>query len=585
MDGSQIERFELDHLSLDVTGGHAFTGANVMRSHFHHLDINVRSADKAVWNAPNVTLLIECYFSEIQYHVYGTTRSIPAWNLISSGVDLVTECVWDRMVCWNQEFDAAQYQFLLSCTNANGANRNNTFRNVTFEQACGGAVRVDSCTGTLIEGCYSWDTPALSIQNALFAITKNAANSLVPRNTVIRSSGRVGEGLAAGVYDISLSSTALQTSLDNVQGSTTTPVKMNLGGAVGVWLNNVQISATIDGVTAANYAYVQRGQFVAQPISTADAFSATMLDTTGARGALRGTGQNSSQRLSTGLVSGDANSRVVDYVDGKREYGDGTNTRDTNLRRSAAGVLSTDQTFSAATGLQVGAVTPDFGGGVGVLGLKNAAAVPTSNPTNGVIPYAENGVMKVRQSDGTVGVVQPPSNTFGPADHGMVAWTMDPGVTSANGTTLSQGFIYMLQVVLRQSVTISKINVVLGAAGATLTANQCLAGLYDSSGNRVAISADQSTTWNTAGNKTMNLTSSYTAAPGKYYVALLFNGTTSPTFACGSTLGAAFTPGNANLSAGSYRWCRSASGQTTLPASVVLSGYTPDANNVYAGVG
>jgi len=67
-------------------------------------------------------------------------------------------------------------------------------------------------------------------------------------------------------------------------------------------------------------------------------------------------------------------------------------------------------------------------------------------------------------------------------------------------------------------------------------------------------------------------------------VALLFVGTTSPTFACGSTLGAAFTPGNANLSAGSYRFCRSASGQSALPGSVTLSGFTPDANNVWAAV-
>jgi hypothetical protein len=175
-------------------------------------------------------------------------------------------------------------------------------------------------------------------------------------------------------------------------------------------------------------------------------------------------------------------------------------------------------------------------------------------------------------------------NQFHPSDQGLIAWTMDPSTTSANGTQLSAGYIYMLQVVLRQSATISKIDVVVGVAGAGLTSGQCLAGLYDSSGTRRAVTANMSTTWTSAGDKVMSLTSSYTAAAGRYYIALLCNGTTSPYFACGSALGANFTPGNANLTAGNYRWCLSASGQTTLPTSVTLSGYTPDANNIYAAI-
>lgn len=173
-------------------------------------------------------------------------------------------------------------------------------------------------------------------------------------------------------------------------------------------------------------------------------------------------------------------------------------------------------------------------------------------------------------------------NAWAPSDHGLTSWAFDPAASSPTGTTLSAGFIYLVELVLRQPATISKVHAVLGAAGSTLTAGQCLAGLYDASGNRVAITADQSTVWNTAGNKAMPLTASYSAAAGKYYAALLFNGTTSPTFACGSTLGAAFTPGNANLSASSYRFCRSAAGQTALPATITLSGYTPDANNVWS---
>jgi hypothetical protein len=173
-------------------------------------------------------------------------------------------------------------------------------------------------------------------------------------------------------------------------------------------------------------------------------------------------------------------------------------------------------------------------------------------------------------------------NIWTPSDHGYIAWTYDPAESSSAGTALSAGFIYMLAVLLRQGATISKLNLYVGTAGSGLTAYQCLAGLYDASGTRVGITADMSTTWNSTGHKAMSLTSSYAAAAGRYYVALLFNGTTSPVIACGSTQGATFTPGNSGLTAGNYRFSRSASGQTALPASVTLSGYTPDANNIWA---
>ena len=177
-------------------------------------------------------------------------------------------------------------------------------------------------------------------------------------------------------------------------------------------------------------------------------------------------------------------------------------------------------------------------------------------------------------------------NMWTPNDHGLIAWSFDPAVSSASGTQISAGFIYLVEVVLRTAATIAKSNLVIGTAGATLTSNQNFVALYDSSGNRQALSADMSTTWNSAGNKTVNYSASYSAAAGRYYVALLFNGTTSPFFACGSTLGAAFTPGNANLSASNYRFARSATnGNTSMPSSITLSGYTPDANNVYGAVG
>jgi len=56
-----------------------------------------------------------------------------------------------------------------------------------------------------------------------------------------------------------------------------------------------------------------------------------------------------------------------------------------------------------------GASFPAVGGGAGVFAMGNATTVPSSNPTNGVVHYAEAGAAKVRGSSGTV-------TTYGPAD-------------------------------------------------------------------------------------------------------------------------------------------------------------------------
>ncbi|MGW3153717.1 hypothetical protein [Streptomyces sp. NPDC001089] len=176
-------------------------------------------------------------------------------------------------------------------------------------------------------------------------------------------------------------------------------------------------------------------------------------------------------------------------------------------------------------------------------------------------------------------------NHYTASDHGLLSWSLDPAACSSGGTSLVVGYIYLTQVILRTAATISKVCVTVGTAGATLTSGQCLAALYTSAGTRVGLTADQSTAWTSVGYKAISLTASYSAAAGKYYCALLVNGTTSPTFACGSTYGATFTPGNSGLAASNYRFCRSpANGNTSLGTSLTLSGYTPDANNLWVAV-
>lgn len=64
-------------------------------------------------------------------------------------------------------------------------------------------------------------------------------------------------------------------------------------------------------------------------------------------------GERASPDVGTWLsrVAGDANYRHIIHANGRQEWGDGTNARDTNLYRAAANVLQTDDKLIAGGGL------------------------------------------------------------------------------------------------------------------------------------------------------------------------------------------------------------------------------------------
>lgn len=96
-------------------------------------------------------------------------------------------------------------------------------------------------------------------------------------------------------------------------------------------------------------------------------------------------------RLIDARVTGDANARAVMLMD-RIEWGDGVNGRDTNLYRSSANVLRTDDTFHVDVNLRLR--TTDLGGGSGVIAIANATTVPTVATVGGGVLYAEAGALK-----------------------------------------------------------------------------------------------------------------------------------------------------------------------------------------------
>lgn len=168
-----------------------------------------------------------------------------------------------------------------------------------------------------------------------------------------------------------------------------------------------------------------------------------------------------------------------------------------------------------------------------------------------------------------------------PDDHGYLAWALDPG-SLVNQVTLTAGVLYGTRLEIRRTMSVTNVVLFCSTAGSTLTAGQNFVGLYDSSGTRIGVSADQTTAWGTSGVKIAALASGpFTVAAGYVWAVLVANGTTPPQFGTGSL----FSVGaNAGLAAAETRFASQGTTQTALPASLTPGSWLQNANAPWAAL-
>ena len=123
------------------------------------------------------------------------------------------------------------------------------------------------------------------------------------------------------------------------------------------------------------------------------------------------------------------------------------------------------------------------------------------------------------------------------------------------------GTVYYMAVALLAGEVVTNISVIVNTAGVTMTLSKV--GLYDSAFTRLALSADQTTAWESTGVKTIALTSPYTVlTTGLYYVAIVAKGATIPAFSRTGTVALAAVA----IGSGARPFAHQ-TGQTDLPAT------------------
>lgn len=224
------------------------------------------------------------------------------------------------------------------------------------------------------------------------------------------------------------------------------------------------------------------------------------------------------------------------------------------------------------TNVQVGATVQDFGAGAGVIGLKNATTVPTTNPTAGVIIYSEGGVLKYRDPNGSIFSLTGGGGSDAnpqPTDQGFKGWSYDPAI-AGNFSQPTSGQPVLIKVKAAASGTANNIELYVGGTvGSGFTASSSFAALYDMSGSLLAQTADLATTLNSSGTKTIPLTGNPAISAGSfYYIWIVINASTTPQLPRG---GANIGSYNQGLSAGTYRFATLGSSITSPPSSITLA--------------
>lgn len=159
--------------------------------------------------------------------------------------------------------------------------------------------------------------------------------------------------------------------------------------------------------------------------------------------------------------------------------------------------------------------------------------------------------------------------------------------------SVAAGGVLGSAVVLPTENTVTNIWLDVTTAGGTLTSGQCFALLFNSSGTLIGQSADQHTAWATAGMNgatagacalTASSTGSLSNLPaGTYYGAVVYHGTTAPTFACATSTAELANVGT-TVAAANFRAAVLATGVTTTPANVTLTSATLASQRLWVGL-
>lgn len=168
---------EIDHLVFDTTGGDIFYNCNWNNFSLHDLRLIQRSANHSAWSSSSSTNILAGKVYNVVTNVYGATRTVPGWYLVSSiggGIALVS---FENCHFGNKNQDSSQYEVWMECNGTHNYVTNLKFMACTFDSAYGGCVKLLSAQGCTFDTCQVIDTYSVAVAANMFYIGASTGGS------------------------------------------------------------------------------------------------------------------------------------------------------------------------------------------------------------------------------------------------------------------------------------------------------------------------------------------------------------------------------------------------------------------------
>lgn len=331
-----------------------------------------------------------------------------------------------------------------------------------------------------------------------------------------------GTGTNSPQYGVSITATSTKVSLDNVLVQAATTAWHDDGTNTITLGPNIQL---FTGTTASPAAAALPTVIYRMPETHTPATGTSIMVTGGSTGQeLFGTAGFDATSIAHAIsVVGDSYDRARWTCDGVLWLGGGSVARDTNLYRSAAGVLTTDQSFTV---------------GQHALGIAR------------------------------------------PQETGLIAWAFDPA-NVASGKAGTAGTLYLAALYVAKAATATKLLWGINTAGATVTAGENFVGLYNSAGTLLqSVGVDARVTSTGLFTETINVA----VTAGLYWVGFMFNATTMPQVYRGQDLNATLM--NSGATTSTLRFCTNGTGLTTaLPSTITPASNVAAQYSYWAAIG
>lgn len=175
-----------------------------------------------------------------------------------------------------------------------------------------------------------------------------------------------------------------------------------------------------------------------------------------------------------------------------------------------------------------------------------------------------------------------------PATHSLLGWSHDPQLANGALSGPGNGVLNIVRIAVPKTISVTNVIFALTAASGTPTAGQNFMALFDSTGARIGVTADQTAAWGTSGVKVGALAGGpfpITGGVNAYcWAVILSNASGAPTLAgIGvNTLGATLL--SIGLAAGASRYGTILTGQTTVPASFTPGSVTAATRSYWAAL-